>query len=60
MPISLTQLAVILAGVWILLVGLAAFALDGGITIVFGIVIIVLVLLDGTHVIGAGRTRTVQ
>lgn len=54
--ISFTQIGVLLAGVWLLLVGAGAEVSDT-LTLIFGIAIIVLVLLDGPLV--AVRSRNV-
>ena len=46
---SLTQIAVVLAGVWLLLVG-ASVEVTSTLSLIFGIAIVVLVLLDSSFV----------
>lgn len=48
-PMSLTQIAVILGGVWLILIGAAAEITDT-VTLIFGIAVVVLVLLDSPAV----------
>jgi hypothetical protein len=53
---SLTQIAVLLAGVWLILQGAGA-ALSSTVTLIFGIAIVVLVLLDWSPVVGVVGPR---
>lgn len=46
---SLTQLAVLLTGVWLILIG-ASVAISSTVTLIFGIAVVVLVLLDSPAV----------
>lgn len=55
---SLTQLAVILAGIYLILIGLSV-ALSSTATLIFGIAIVVLVVLDAPFARTAYRGRAV-
>lgn len=51
-----TQFAVILVGIWLILIG-ASVAISNTVTLIFGIVVVILVLMDGRVAVPVAPTR---